>query len=201
MDLFFRPLDNATWISEKGKRYKSCPFRAGFERTLSQLRYELEHLKAQRAAIEIDYDGAELRIDGLPYANARPKSPRVRLSFEAPGIGPQAYMSETYGTWQENLRGIVMTLDRLRAVERYGATRGKQQYRGWAGLPAKAWDGFKDRAEAVAFLKRAAELNGEWNGDVDGLYRAAAARHHPDKGGTDDMMAKINQARKVAVQP
>jgi hypothetical protein len=195
VDLHFRPLDHSTWVPDGRRNYKRCPFKASWAKNLSQLRYELEKLGAKSAVVEIDYAGGDLRLDGLPYANTKPNSPRVRLSFEAPDIGPQCFMCDTYPMWQENLRGIVMTLDRLRAIERYGATRGKQQYRGWAGLPAKATDGFQNREEARAFLMRASGLNGSATDDQ--LYREAARRAHPDKGGDAQMMAKVNAARKT----
>lgn len=200
VDLHFRPLDHSSWVADGRGRYQRCPFKASWSKNLSQLRYELEKLRAPRAVIEIDFEGEDLRLDGLPRATARPKSPRVRLSFDAPEIGAQCYMCDTYGHWQENLRGIVLTLERLRAIERYGSTRGKQQYKGWGALPAHATNGFANRTEAAAFLARHSGLDAHQIEIIPAVakhaYRIAAARHHPDKGGDEQLMARTNQARE-----
>lgn len=45
---------------------------------------------------------------------------------------------DTYTTWQDNLRAIALGLEALRKVERYGITRGTEQYTGWKMLTARA---------------------------------------------------------------
>ncbi len=39
--------------------------------------------------------------------------------------------------WDDNLRAISLTLERMRAVDRYGVTLNKQQYAGFKALPAQ----------------------------------------------------------------
>lgn len=201
VELHFRPLDDSTWIEDGEAHWKRCPFKVSYSKNLAQLRYELSKLGVDQAVIEIDYQDQDLRLDGLPRAGARPQSPRVRLSFEAPEIGPQCFMCDTYKHWHENLRGIVMTLDRLRAIERYGSTRGKQQYKGWGALPATATHGFTTRAAAADFLARHADdANSveicEDSAAAEKAYREAARRNHPDKGGEEHLMVKLNFARE-----
>jgi len=197
VDLFFRPLDRSTWVDDGRKKYKPDRWKRPYGAIVRELEYELSRLGVARAVVEIDYAEADLRRDGMPRANTTPHSPKVRLSFTTDDLGPQCFMCDTFAEWKVNLHGIMLTLQRLRLIEEYGATRGKQQYRGWAALPAKAWDGWQSAAEARAFLARMAgheDLNGMSD---DELYREAARRHHPDKGGDPQMMTKINAARRL----
>ena len=38
--------------------------------------------------------------------------------------------------WQANVRAVALTLESLRAVDRYGVSQHGEQYRGWQALPA-----------------------------------------------------------------
>ncbi len=196
-EITFRPLDESTWIDDGRAHYLPCLFRASWASTMRELRYELSAIDVRLAVLEIDYDGKDLRRDGLPKAYAKPNGPRVRLSFQTEELGPISFMSDAYAEWKDNVRGIVKTLAAMRAIERYGATRGKQQYKGWASLPETATSGFKGPADALAFLERAAGNVTPGQHKIEELYRMAALRNHPDKGGTQDMMAKIQDARRV----
>ncbi|QDU33786.1 hypothetical protein KS4_18430 [Poriferisphaera corsica] len=88
------------------------------------------------AIIEADVTENQIRNDGLLRSTARINGERVRLSFVHPAAGPLQYPCDTYNDWRDNLRGIVKTLSAQRAMERYGAVRQHQQYRGWAALPS-----------------------------------------------------------------
>lgn len=196
----FEPLDERTWPSpaKAGRRYRSCRFKTSYSLTLAQLDDELRRVGGRMAVIELDLAGGDIRRDGLPYASARPSTPRVRLSFEHQSAGTLQFACDTYERWWENIRAIVLTLAALRAVNRYGAVHGNEQYKGWARLPERAGVWFPTTDSAWKFLERHA-MRSAGSCDEHGLqvvYREAAARCHPDKRhGSDDLMSKVNAAR------
>lgn len=201
-EIRFEPLDPRTWPGAPTPFRTSSRFGCGYATTVDELQRELRAVGATSAVIELELHEGDIRRDGNPYANAKPASPMVRLSFEHRKAGPLRFACDRYSTWPENLRAIVKTLEALRAVDRYGATRANEQYRGWARLPERAGAPFASAEAAARFLYEAAGLEfqqeGAWTRGpraVDALYRAAAGRHHPDKGGDTARMARVNEAR------
>lgn len=160
------------------------PFTAQYGDTLEILDRELWHLGASTAALRIvTHNGAaDMRRDGLLRATARPDHPGVGLEF-ASKFGPMTMFCDTYesrGTapsWQGNMRAIAFTLEKLRAVDRYGVggTSGKQ-YTGWLAIEAGAADIDKDWA-------RLAEIAGVEPSSMtsDALWRRAVKAAHPDR--------------------
>lgn len=114
--------------------YRRAPFSSSYTTTLNGLERELEHLKAKDIVIQIDMRWEDIRNDGWPRSTAMVKSPGVVVTFESKH-GPLSYRCGTYSNWEMNLRAIALTLERLRAVDRYGAVKGGEQYKGWARLP------------------------------------------------------------------
>lgn len=45
---------------------------------------------------------------------------------------------DTFTSWEDNLRAIVLGMEALRKVARYGIVKGNEQYTGWRQLTAKA---------------------------------------------------------------
>jgi hypothetical protein len=92
---------------------------------------------------------------------------------------------DKYTDWEANIRAIALTLEHLRAVERYGATTEKQeQYTGWLRLPAA---GATDEAAECAkiLIQHACVTNfpSQLLGDqkiFDEVWRVAVKRTHPD---------------------
>lgn len=200
-DFTFRPL-GADWLDDGKDTYESCLFRSTYTRTLYDLRRELDMLGVSEAVIELYLTDHEIRRDGLPRADARPTSPRVRLSFNHPALGQLQYPCDTYSDYRDNLRAIAKTLEAQRAMDRYGATRLNQQYAGWKALPS---GGSLQQAmtveDAAAFI---AELVGSTKGMIiekpsyyQFSYRRAALATHPDTGGDEDQFKQLQEAKRV----
>lgn len=92
---------------------------------------------------------------------------------------------DKYNDWEANLRAIALTLEHLRAVERYGATTEKQeQYTGWLRLPAAG--AIDEAAELAKILIKHASVGyfpSQVLGDqkiFDSVWREAVRRTHPD---------------------
>lgn len=180
----------------------STPFRAKWTDTRALLLRELDMLGVDLAVMELDLAPTDLRQDGEIRANARLRSGRVRLSFTS-RHGALQYACDRYDgylwgglnlqPWQCNARAIALTLQSLRAVDRYGAVRAGEQYRGFRAIEATAAAAFTTADEAMRWLL--AQV-----GDTESLgsaYKAAARRMHPDAGGDPDEWARLDEARQL----
>jgi len=188
-DLDVRPL--TTWPGEltpEHKRMRS-PFGSPLYVTLATLRTELRQLNARRPVLEVAIPEAKFRIDGRPYADAKATHPGVVLSLPATSEGPLRYATDKFLTWQDNLRAIVLGLEALRRVERYGITRRGEQYQGFraieSGARAIGSAPAMDEATAITVLRAAAEVELDADIELRYLIRAAQARSHPDVNGGD----------------
>jgi hypothetical protein len=211
MDVRFHPL---TWqgpstpAKDRRSRYT---FRVGWTDTLELLTKELELLGARDIVIEVGLSTSEIRLDGWPRANARePQHPGVRLAFES-RHGPLIYQTDAYDGWQANVRALALSLQALRAVDRYGVTKRGEQYTGWKALPAGSSpapvDTRMSREDAIttvlrlagmtvqAPMNRAAVMSeNELRKPI--LVRARRAAH-PDTGGSDEEFQRLSEALDV----
>lgn len=185
--------------------YRRCPFKAGFRNTLETMERELDALRGKDLVVEADMDRNDIRNDGFPRSSARARTPGIRLSFTS-RHGALVYACSTYPTWEENLRAIALTLERLRAVERYGASAGGEQYKGWAQLPPGAgvrftageWGSVEDAARFILEVEGCEATDEDVEAvviDPRGSFREAAKKAHPDTGGSPEVMSKLNRAR------
>lgn len=110
------------------------PFKVSYAATLRQLELELRAVRAKQVTIVAGF--AQVRGDGWPYSGAKPKHPACALQFQRDGV-TLVYNSHSYRTFEDNLRAITLTLEALRAVERYRVANG-EQYRGFAQIEAPA---------------------------------------------------------------
>lgn len=199
----FRPLDQ--WPGKRTEQRKSAPFRSTYKQTLDLLEFELQKLRAHQMVIQIeDPEPIKLiRNDGQLWGIGKmftPNRPGVVLSFESPK-GAISMPCDRYDNWWDNLRAIALSLEALRAVDRYGVTRGNEQYRGWARLEAPA-NGKMTREQAIAFMANLhrtppqdmARLDSE---SLRSICRAAKIENHPDRGGSHEVFVKIGQAEQV----
>jgi len=116
----------------------------------------------------------------------------------------------TFSFWEDNLRAIALTLESIRAAKRYGVGRVErdEHYAGFKHKRVEAQTGTpvngKMSIEAAAAVL-AACAEGGWTPEVvirsrdemEKAYRTAAKNTHPDFGGTDHSMARVNLAAQV----
>lgn len=174
----FRPMERA--LTERPRRYS--PFRASWTNTVELLADELRMHGARQAVLEIDFREQDLRLDGLPRADARSLSPGIVLSFKAtavPGQPELRYEVTEFTDWQANVRAVALGLQALRAVDRYGVTRRGEQYAGWKQLESGGPSAARGR-----------ELIAEHGGLKEALFAT-----HPDHGGDAQDFAAVQAAR------
>ena len=112
---------------------------------------------------------------------------------------------DSFRDWEANLRAIALTLEHLRAVERYGATTEEQeQYTGWLRLPeASATD---EATECAKILIQFASVNSTpaqvlaSQSLFDSTWREAVRRTHPDANfmpDSEDFRSVINARERI----
>lgn len=205
IDFVCKPID--TWPGDytPHRERLSAPFGGGFGFTRNKLIKELEQIPGvEDVIIEIDVQSGDIRLDGLPKATAKVPPP-VKVSFSS-DLGPQVYAVDRYDHWHSNLHAVALTLDRLRAIERYGAVRDGQQYAGWSALPAGTPMGTtRDQAidELVAILNASPAMVAgsftrfDFEENPKGWLADARRISHPDAGGDHETFIRVQQLAEV----
>jgi hypothetical protein len=188
-------------------------FKGGVKVWIDHLVRELDLLQVREALIELDAPPASFKKWGGLFADAPTTSPRVMVTFDLPDVGTVVYACDTYRAWEWNLRGIGLTLERLRLVDGYGATTGHQQYHGFKRLPGAGESSVvremtpQEAAALVvgldpqwakfdAAVRRSIEDNVLAAADVaKSIILAAVKVTHPDAGGTAEAFAGVQRAR------
>lgn len=202
MKLVYRPLP-AIWPSGQrtpAHERRSAIFRAKWTQTIKELERELGQLGAlDPIVVEAGFKEAEIRVDGLPRAGARPADPAIVLSFESK-FGPLRYGCDAFTWYEANLRAIALALEALRKVDRYGVTKRGEQYKGWLALPEYTLS----HKEAEQFIWDNAPIQlpgvtGDRSRDWPLLYRRAAKALHPDNPETGDreLWEELQRAKMV----
>lgn len=186
MQVTFRPL--AVWpYPETERRRSRWTFKAGWSSTLDLLDRELRYLDASNIVLGAMFREQDLRLDGMPRADARmPSHPGIELSFDSPH-GRLVYATDSCDWWEHNVRSIALGLEALRAVDRFGITRKGEQYAGWKQLPA---------GSPGPSIERGRELIAEYGG-----VREAIKATHPDHGGDREDFEAVQAAREAVLVP
>lgn len=210
MNFTYRPLVWTGPCTPDDQRKSRWTFRAGWADTVDRLDYEILHLNGSACVLEADFREQDLRMDGMLRANARqPEFPGVKISFNTPRMGRLEYATDTHELWQHNVRAIALSLEALRAVDRYGTTSGRQQYTGFKaiGSGATPMPGPMSKQDAAQFIATHADPLGGGRqtivaqllaGNLNGAYRRAAQRLHPDAaGGSTELFQRLQEARRI----
>lgn len=217
-----RPLTG--WPHPKTERRKPQSFRAKWADTKALLAKEAEMLDADLVVVEFDVVGGEaaFRVDGSLRANTRPGDfPGVRVTLDS-RHGPLAYATDRYYSawagqmpdWQANARAIALSLQALRAVDRYGVTRSGEQYTGWRAIEAGANGGsrFTTADEAARWMHdqliRTGAVGPAAAGEIlrqprfpASAYKLLVRRMHPDVGGDPAEWARLDEAWQLVGAP
>lgn len=216
-NMTLRPLDG--WPGSPTVSRRRAPFRSTLASTLGSLRHELHMLGNggryyDRSAypvsiLQLALRERDIRIDGMPRADAKVMHPGIILSVEPHGQPPLSFPCDTFVDWQDNVRAVTLTLEALRKIDRYGVTQTGQQYRGWQAIEAAPT--VDARAAACAVLARTAwpnendDCQASWAQKIAtdpeigrNTLRQARAKAHPDRhGGDRTLWDHVEGAAKV----
>lgn len=157
---------------------------------LEALDAELRRLCAQKVVISTN---VELRQDGLPYANRRPPDdPGAAVYFAlhalTKGATPHVLACDKWNRVEDNLYAIACHIEALRGQERWGVGSTERAFAGYMALPAPG----QTTAETWWVVLGVAH-NATFD-QIRDAYRDKARVAHPDNGGSNDAMARINNA-------
>lgn len=183
----------------EGGRYS--PFSASLTSTIELLATELRMLDARNVIVEIDLRERDIRVDGLPRADARPTHDGVAVSFESK-FGPLRYVTAEFtgswqtAAWQANLRAIALGMQALRAVDRYGVSKRGEQYQGYRAIPESTDPAqtMSTREEALRVIRKHAGTDAI---DLEYAITLAIKRTHPDAGGDSDEFRQVIRAKEL----
>lgn len=215
MKYLTRPLSDRAWLRPDAER-RNPQFKVTWSQACDLLERELFMLDADHLVIEVDVREQDLRLDGTLRANARAAAPAAIVSFES-RHGALMYRSDQYCSapswrrtgmqegWQHNVYAVALTLEALRAVDRYGAASSGEQYRGYrriGGGQAPVSEPARTRRDAalilahaanpgapVVVVQRLADLMLDDPSEITTAARKARRLTHPDISGDTDTEA------------
>lgn len=116
----------------------------------------------------------------------QPDDPGVAVYF-----GDRCMAVDCYESVAGNLAAVAATLQAMRAIERHGGAEVRSRaFTGFAALPAP------EQPWQVLGLATSTP-SGE---EIEDAYRRLAMKHHPDRGGDPQAMARINAARSKLLE-
>jgi hypothetical protein len=201
LGLTLRPVD--LWPGKLRASYdrEASPYTAPLKDTLRVLKYELQELGATSIVLQIAIRERDIRLDGLPRADARAEHPGVILSFETKA-GPRRRAFDRFMKWEHNLRALASNLQHLRHANLYGVEEDAVQYAGWKALPAP-----QTLPAEIGAARDLLDLAGEYGpssqlyqGLIDDpearrdAWKRAVKRHHPDAGGDPEKFHRAQAA-------
>lgn len=166
-----------------------------FDRARRLLVDELTRLKATGFVMS---SNIQLRNDGQPradHAERRLTDPGIAIYFSWKGK-PMVMASDRYESTAANVRSLGLAIYAMRQLDRHGG--GQMMERAFAGFtalpppegstPKRPW------WEVMRYSVDPAERELLSLAEVKARYNTLAMKLHPDKGGSDDAMAELNQA-------
>lgn len=158
---------------------------------LGRLQREIDLLGARNYVLS---SNVQLRLDGLPRSGQpEPADRGVALYFTLSGK-PHCLPCDRYDRVADNIAAIAKHIEATRAIERYGVASIAEMFTGFMALPEpgakKSW------REILGFSPNLTPSAGT----VEDQFRRLAKKHHPDAGGSNELMAELNAARAAALK-
>lgn len=162
------------------KRMRS-PFRTGFDQAVKNVAGSLQRFQKE-AGVPIDNVVLSTNVDLI---NRRPEDPGAVAWFRMDGEFV-AFGVDRFREVEANIQAIHHIIEARRTELRYGGLNiVRQTFRAFVALPGP---GTKPWWEVLA-MPPDAPLK-----DIEAAYRRLAKERHPDRGGSDAMMAELNAA-------
>ncbi|WP_297388475.1 hypothetical protein [Acidiferrobacter sp.] len=165
------------------RKKKDLTVADGLERVLS----ELSKMGLDRNDIVVSTN-LQTRLDGLPRSNqGEPADPGVAVYWQPKKGSMKVLAVDRFDRVADNLAAVAGTLAALRSIERWGG--GQILDRAFTGFTALPGPATQRTWREILGTPTTCDI-----GLVREAYRVAANVAHPDKGGSHERMAEINQA-------
>lgn len=150
-----------------------------------------DELRRIGAVNEVLSTNLEVKLSGGPRFDRPPLhgDPGVAVYFTLKGK-PTVLACDRWDRVADNIAAVAAHIDALRRIDRYGVGTLEQAFAGYAALPP----GAEDWALVLGVARTASKA------DILAAHRRLATEHHPDKGGRAIDMARINEARDLALK-
>lgn len=145
-----------------------------------RLQDELDRLGARSVVLSTN---VELRLDGMPRADrAAPGDPGVALYFRLHDKDT-VLACDRWDRVADNIAALAKHIEALRGMDRWGVGTLEQAFAGYQALPAPEqwWQVLGCQADTPLAT-------------VEQVWRKLALKAHPDHGGSDAAMARLNAA-------
>lgn len=155
---------------------------------ITRLQDELDRIGARLPVIS---SNLETRLDGLPRSGQRKlNDPGVAVYFQLAGQ-PHCLPCDTYTDAAANLAAVAAHIAATRAIERHGVASVREMFSGFAQIAAPGklnwWDVLQCRPDSPRTI-------------IEEQFRRLARDRHPDRGGSNTLMAELNAARDLALK-
>nr|MBA4770786.1 J domain-containing protein [Sphingobium sp.] len=151
-----------------------------------RLQRELDLLGASYPTLSTN---VELRLDGQPRSDRRdPVDTGAAVYFRLQGKDI-ALACDKWDRVADNITAIAKHIEAMRGMDRWGLGTAAQAFAGYERLAApEHW------TEILGLTKWATRAG------INQAYRSLAQAAHPDRGGSDAAMARLNAARDAALR-
>jgi hypothetical protein len=183
-DINVFPLSWPTGWTRTGAKKRS-QFRTTFGKARDELFRELKLLGVNDWNVILS-SNIPVRRDGLPYAGqANPEDPGIAVYFRYKEK-PMVFACDTYISAVDNLWAITKSIEALRGIKRWGASDMlERSFTGFQALPPARTSNWWE----VLGVPRTSTYE-----QVSDAWKKLAKIHHPDKGGSEAEMSRLNRA-------
>lgn len=154
---------------------------------IQRLEQQLDLLGAKGPTLSTN---VSLRLDGRPRSDDEPRDPGAACYFQFKGKAT-VLACDKWNRVADNIAAIAAHIDALRRIDRYGVGSLEQALAGYKALPA---DSAADWRAVLGFPAGSRPTVDQ----VEAAHLEQAKKHHPDVGGSDDAMQRINRSREYA---
>jgi hypothetical protein len=176
-------------------RFSSRANRMNRRKTVAEavraLDQELERLHAASIVLSTNL---RVKLNGLPYgAQKEPDDTGAACYFAIEGK-PVVLACDKWDAVADNIYAIAMHIDAMRGMDRWGVGNLDRAFTGYAALPPAGaqqtwWQVLGLTSDLAEMDKQAATSH------IHIAYRGKARTAHPDAGGSDEAMSRLNVAR------
>jgi hypothetical protein len=179
----------AGWKRTREYLRKNGPFKVPPQQARREMLEEIRRLGGKEIIVSTNQP---LNKDGSPSLVRRAiYDPGVAVYFKRKGRDV-VFACDQYGEVHDNMRAISKTAEALRGIERWGASDMLERaFTGFEALPAPA----PEQWWQVLGVRQGASSD-----EVTRAYREKARAAHPDTGGSEAAMARLNAARAQALR-
>lgn len=170
-----------------GRPRTKFPERSRFDVSQDRAQYELfDELRKLGATDIILSTNIKLRCDGLPYASGRMPDDRGIAVYFNHKSRDMVFSCDRWDQIRDNIQAVRHTIAAIRGIERWGSGDAMEAaFTGFQALPAPSERPWREVLECPTAIHI---------GTVKSNYHTLAQERHPDKGGSNELMAELNVA-------